>query len=197
MRPVPDITGAQASSKRVPLDRDSDGVRKRHKRGGANHELEVGDRIKYRETSFCGYVREIDEAPTPRLVKIEWLDPTLDLDGWVEEDTLVQVTSNSKPVLNWQVLEKLLRNIHEWREYYIEHGIEEIELDGGYVVNFHDLLRGIDTLPPRQREALILTCIDNLKEEEAAELMGFTKWSSPVGTYKKMALKRLLERYWK
>jgi hypothetical protein len=35
-----------------------------------------------------------------------------------------------------------------------------------------------------------------LKEVEAAPLMNFTKWTSPVSSYKKLALEKLVKWYW-
>lgn len=93
-------------------------------------------------------------------------------------------------------LEAILRHYVEFRELYEQDGIEEITLEDGLVVNIHDVLRGIEDLPKRQRTALILTCLYNLKEVEAAPLMGFTKWTSPVSSYKKLALEKLVERWW-
>ena len=93
-------------------------------------------------------------------------------------------------------LEAILRHYAEFRELYEQDGIEEITLDDGYVVNIHDVLKGIEELPKRQRTALIITTLYNLKEVEAAPLMGFTKWTSPVSSYKKLALEKLVQRYW-
>jgi len=93
-------------------------------------------------------------------------------------------------------LEAILRHYCEFRELYEQDGVEEITLDDGLVVNIHDVLRGIEELPKRQRTALILTCLYNLKEVEAAPLMGFTKWTSPVSSYKKLALEKLVQRWW-
>ena len=93
-------------------------------------------------------------------------------------------------------LEALLRSYSEFRELYEQKGIEEITLPDGLVVNIHDLLRGIDDLPKRQKTALVLTTLYNLKEVEAAPLMNFHKWTSPVSSYKKLALTKLCEKYW-
>ena len=93
-------------------------------------------------------------------------------------------------------LEAILRHYAEFRELYEQNGVEEITLEDGFVVNVHDVLRGIDELPKRQRTALILTCLFNLKEVEAAPIMGFTKWTSPVSSYKKLALEKLVKRWW-
>ena len=65
-------------------------------------------------------------------------------------------------------LEAILRHYDELYEMYLREGMEEFSLDDGTTVNIHDLLQGIDELPKRQRTALLLTCIGNLKEVEAA-----------------------------
>lgn len=96
-----------------------------------------------------------------------------------------------------QRLEAVLRHYYEFLALYEDRGIDEITMDDGTVVNILDLLRGIEELPERQKEALVLTCLMNLRERDAARIMGFPKWSSPVGTYKKLALARLIERYWR
>lgn len=93
-------------------------------------------------------------------------------------------------------LEAILRHYWEFRELYEQHGVEEIPLEDGLIVNIHDVLRGIEELPKRQRTALVLTCLRNMKEVEAAPLMGFTKWTSPVSSYKKLALEKLVQRWW-
>ena len=103
---------------------------------------------------------------------------------------------SGEPGMTSYRLEAILRHYCEFRELYEQDGIEEITLDDGLVVNIHDVLRGIEDLPKRQRTALILTTLYNLKEVEAAPLMGFTKWTSPVSSYKKLALEKLVQRYW-
>jgi len=94
-------------------------------------------------------------------------------------------------------LEAILRHYFEFKELYEQQGIEELTLDDGLVVNFHDIKNGIEELPKRQRTALILTCFLNLKEVDAAPLMGFTKWTSPVSSYKKLALQKLIDKFWR
>lgn len=93
-------------------------------------------------------------------------------------------------------LEAVLRHYYEFLALYEDSGIDEISMEDGTRVNILDLLRGIDELPERQKQAVVLTCLMNLKERDAARIMGFPKWSSPVGTYKKLALARLIEKYW-
>lgn len=104
-------------------------------------------------------------------------------------------------------LESILRHYEEFWDLYEQHGVEEITLEDGLVVNIHDVTRGISDLPKRQKEALILTCLANKKEVDAAPLMGFVDkvlpdgtikkgWTSPVSSYKKLALEKLCKRYW-
>jgi len=104
--------------------------------------------------------------------------------------------ANDEKGMTCYKLEAILRHYDELYEMWKREGMEEFRLDDGTTVNIHDLLQGINELPKRQRTALILTCIGNLKEVEAAPLMGFTKWTSPVSSYKKLALEKLVERYW-
>ena len=99
--------------------------------------------------------------------------------------------------MTWQILERLLNNYWEWYEVYRASGNPELQLDNGVTVNISDILKGIDRLPPRQKQAVVLSCLENRKEVEVARIMGFTKWSSQVGMYKRKALKTLCETVWK
>jgi len=99
--------------------------------------------------------------------------------------------------MTWQILERLLNNYWEWYEIYRETGNSDLHLTNGITVNIYDILTGIDKLPPRQRQAVILSCLENRKEVEVARIMGFKKWSSQVGMYKRKALKTLCETVWK
>lgn len=97
------------------------------------------------------------------------------------------------------MLEGVLKHIHEFWELYLAQGIEELVLENGYRVNIHDMkavLHGIQDLPDRQREAVTLICIDGLKEVEAAGIMlPGSKWSSPIGAYKRTGLQKLVDRF--
>ena len=99
--------------------------------------------------------------------------------------------------MTWQVLERVLNNYYEWRAVYATTGNPELQLLNSVTINIHDILNGIDKLPPRQKQAVILSCLENRKEVEVAKIMGFTKWSSQVGMYKRKALKTLCETVWK
>jgi len=101
-----------------------------------------------------------------------------------------------KGKMTWQILERLLNNYYEWKEAYRVSGNPDLQLLNGVTVNIHDVLKGIADLPPRQKQAVILSCLENRKEVEVAKIMGFTKWSSPVGMYKRRALKNLCDTIW-
>ena len=98
--------------------------------------------------------------------------------------------------MTWQILERLLNHYWEWHEIYISTGEADLHLPNGITVNYHDILKGIDKLPPRQRQAVVLSCLENRKEVEVAQIMGFKKWSSQVGMYKRKALKTLCDKIW-
>lgn len=97
--------------------------------------------------------------------------------------------------INIYKMEAILRHYDEFRALYESEGIDEIPIGNGFTVNIHDILSGIDELPRRQKMALVLTCLMNMKEVDAAPLMGFKKWTSPVSSYKKLALEKLVERW--
>ena len=98
--------------------------------------------------------------------------------------------------ITWQVLEGVLKNYYEWKAVCLTTGEYDLQLINGVTINFYDILDGIDKLPPRQKEAVILSCLENRKEVEVAEIMGFKKWSSQVGMYKRKALRTLCDTVW-
>ena len=102
-----------------------------------------------------------------------------------------------KGQMTWQLLERILNNYYEWRSVYEQTGNPDLPLLNGITVNIYDILDGIEKLPPRQKEVIVLSCLENRKEVEVARMMGFTNWSSPVGMYKRKALKTLCETVWK
>jgi DNA-directed RNA polymerase specialized sigma24 family protein len=119
----------------------------------------------------------------------------------MDENTPKQRKSRKQDVIygqmTWQILERLLNNYWEWHEIYRTTGNPDLKLNNGITVNIYDLLTGIDKLPPRQKQAVVLSCLENRKEVEVAKIMGFKKWSSQVGMYKRKALKTLCESIWK
>ena len=98
-------------------------------------------------------------------------------------------------IMTWQLLERIFNNYKLWESYYQETLNGDLYING-MNINFFDLLRGIEDLPTRQKQALVLTCLENHKEADAAQIMGFTRWSSQVGMYKRKALKTLCDNIW-
>lgn len=98
-------------------------------------------------------------------------------------------------VMTWQLLERIFNNYRLWQSIYQETLDGDLNING-MTLNFSDILEGVDQLPPRQKQALVLSCLENRKEAEVAQIMGFTKWSSQVGMYKRKALKTLCDNVW-
>lgn len=63
-------------------------------------------------------------------------------------------------------------------------------------VYLNDLMVGIDSLPPRQREAFTLIALNGYTETDATKLMlPDSKWSTPVQQYADSALARMIQAY--
>ena len=94
-----------------------------------------------------------------------------------------------------QKMEIILRHWADFRELYEATGVDELQLGKKIIVNIHDILQDIVLLPKRQREAIQLTCLQGLREIDAAKIMGLAGRSSPVGAYKRLGLKKLASRW--
>src|SRR5580658_9534217 len=106
----------------------------------------------------------------------------------------IQPTEKGK--MNWQLLEKILKNYYEFKELYENHGIEEVTVNG-MTVHFLDLLRGLEDLPEKQKTAIKLMVLEGYKETETAVLMGMeAASSSQVGLWKRRGLDSLTRKYW-
>ncbi len=94
-------------------------------------------------------------------------------------------------------MEKILRNFKEWQRVYETKGSPELELPNKITINIldFDLKTSFELLSDAQREAIILICLENRREIEAAQLMGFNKYSSQVGFLKRQGLKILADYY--
>ena len=59
-----------------------------------------------------------------------------------------------------------------------------------------DLMVGIDSLPPRQREAFELICLLGFTETDATRrMLPHSKWSTPIQQYADTALARMVAAY--
>ena len=66
----------------------------------------------------------------------------------------------------------------------------------GEDVYIDDLMVGIDSLPPRQREAFELICCLGYTETDATKIMlPDSRWSTPVQQYADTALERMIAAY--
>ncbi len=91
---------------------------------------------------------------------------------------------------------RVLKNYQLWVSMRESDGIETIRLvEDGIEYEFHymDIMEGLRILPPRQREAVWLMCVEDRPEAEVAKLMNFPKPVSPVQQYKNFGLARLIE----
>lgn len=93
------------------------------------------------------------------------------------------------------ILRELFRNLRGFRDLYEFEGTDTILGPDGIEWCLWDLLylyeEGLPKLPPRQRFAIKLFLVDNVKEEDCAILLG-TKPTNPTGTYATDGLKNLV-----
>lgn len=98
--------------------------------------------------------------------------------------------------MSWQLLDSILRHYPQLRALYEAEGIQEIQVLG-YTINVHTILQGINELPMRQRQAVIYTCLMDMREVDAAKIMlPGAKSAAPVGSYKRKGLKKLVDWYY-
>lgn len=93
------------------------------------------------------------------------------------------------------VLRELFRNLQAWRAAFETDGIETITDPDGNIWCLWDieyLYSQIHLLSPRQRESIQLCLVENVKEVDAARLMGVSE-TNPVAMYATLGLKKLIE----
>jgi len=92
-------------------------------------------------------------------------------------------------------LRELFRNLQAFRTAYETDGLDTITGPDGVTYCLWDLeyLYGeIHRLSPRQRQAIELCLVANLKEVEVATMMGLSP-TNPVAMYATLGLKKLVE----
>jgi hypothetical protein len=85
-----------------------------------------------------------------------------------------------------------------WHEQIVAGTMSDIMIipETGEEVYYHDLLVGINTLPPRQREAFELICLQGYTETAAAKVMlPNSRWSTTAQQHVNAALERMVARY--
>jgi Sigma-70, region 4 len=103
---------------------------------------------------------------------------------------------------------KLRRQIFKRLYTHLEHFKSQVEAGNfplplvvtipktGEDVYIDDLMVGIDSLPPRQREAFELIALKGWTETDAArKMMPWSEWSTPVQQYCDSALDRMIAKY--
>jgi DNA-directed RNA polymerase specialized sigma24 family protein len=87
---------------------------------------------------------------------------------------------------------RILKNFATWQSLVESAGLHTITVKGE---DYHylDILEAFSVLPPRQREAVWLMCVEDLSEVDVAKKMGFTTWPTPVQQYKNYGLGRMME----
>jgi hypothetical protein len=95
-----------------------------------------------------------------------------------------------------QLFKRTYQNFHLWKALIEAGDAQDILTVDGEDIYIYDLLIGLDTLPPRQRQAFELICIQGYTESAAtAVMLPNSKWSTPVQQYSDQALLRMVTAY--
>lgn len=92
-------------------------------------------------------------------------------------------------------LRELFRNLVTWRALFETDGVEEITGPDGKTWSLWDvqyLYEQVGRLPPRQRQAIELCLIQNIKERDAAVMMGVSE-TNPVMSYATLGLEKIVD----
>lgn len=98
-------------------------------------------------------------------------------------------------MISVNVLREVFRNLVAWESLYESEGIDVITCEGESwcLWDVQLLYKASQTLlPARQREAIQLFLIDNMREKDAAVKMGVSE-TNPIAMYATTGLKRLIE----
>jgi len=97
-----------------------------------------------------------------------------------------------------QVFKRAYQHMSHWHALMEDRGMPDVITDEmtGEDIYLGDLMVGIDSLPPRQRQAFILICLNGYTETAARdELLPNSKSSTPVQQYADSGLVRMVEAY--
>jgi hypothetical protein len=98
----------------------------------------------------------------------------------------------------YQIFKRIYQNLSHWQALMEDRGMEPIITDGvtGEDIYIGDLMIGLDSLPPRQRQAFELICLRGYTETAARdELLPHSKSSTPVQQYADSGLVRMVNAY--
>ena len=97
-----------------------------------------------------------------------------------------------------QIMKRLYQHLEHWHSLIEAGEMSHIVTipDTGEEIFLLDMLVGIDALPPRQREAFELICLQGWTETDATKkMLPDSKWSTPVQQYSDTALARMVASY--
>lgn len=95
-----------------------------------------------------------------------------------------------------QVFKRIYQNYYHWRSLLESGDVSDVLAVDGEDIYVGDLMTGIDTLPPRQRQAFELICLRGYTESAAtAILLPHSRWSTPVQQYSDDGLKKMVAAY--
>lgn len=96
-----------------------------------------------------------------------------------------------------QVFKRIYQNLEHWQALMEDRGMAPvITTPEGEDIYIGDLLVGLDSLPPRQRQAFELICLRGYTETAARdELLPNSKSSTPVQQYADSGLARMVHAY--
>lgn len=91
----------------------------------------------------------------------------------------------------------IYQHMPHWYEQMVAGQMNDvITTPEGEEIYYGDLLVGLDDLPPRQREAFELICLQGYTETAAAKVMlPNSRWSTTVQQHVNAALERMVARY--
>jgi DNA-directed RNA polymerase specialized sigma24 family protein len=98
-------------------------------------------------------------------------------------------------MLDVTTLRELFRNYAAFVALYETEGIDTIVAPNGSEWCLHDLtylISQLHRLSPRQRQAISLCLLQNVKEKDAAVMMGVSE-TNPVAMYATLGLRKLIE----
>lgn len=93
---------------------------------------------------------------------------------------------------SWLIVRELYRNYVTFRDYFQRTGQDMIKY-GPVTLSFLDLQYGVSELAGRKKEAFFYNVLMDMKQKDAARIMGITTVS--VGQYVESACRQLSVRY--
>jgi hypothetical protein len=97
-----------------------------------------------------------------------------------------------------QQFKRLYQHMEHWRVLIESGDMNHIITvpETGEEIYLLDLMVGIESLPPRQREAFELICLLGYTETDATrKMLPHSKWSTPIQQYADTALARMVAAY--